>query len=323
MKTPICLTVFTLTILACARTTVADVTARVLDDRVRIEIDGALFTEYVFAGCENPYLYPVIGPHGVGMTRNFPMREVPGEAHDHLHHTSIWFAHDGLNGIDFWRTANPEHGRVVQERIVRATDGADQATLETTNRWVGPDGAIVCRDCRTLVFRDLPVGRAIDWVVTLQASEGEVTVQDTEEGTMGIRTHPNLRLENGEGVTTANGQALNSAGVRGKDVWGKRAGWIDYWGNVDGHTVGVALLAHPTNLRHPTWWHARPYGLFTANPFGIHDFEGKPAGTGEYHIAAGDELTLRYRFIFHEGGPDDAGIEQEYEQYSRRCNDRE
>jgi hypothetical protein len=294
----------------------AEVTARPLDDRVRVEIDGELFTEYVFAGCENPFLYPVIGPHGIAMTRNYPMREIAGEAHDHPHHTSIWFAHDGLNGIDFWRTTIPGHGRVEQQRIARTANGADHAALETTNHWVGPDGALVCRDRRRLTFRVLPTGRAIDWEVTLQASDGDVTIQDTEEGTIGIRTHPNLRLENGEGVTSAGGQALNSEGVRGKDVWGKRAAWIDYSGNIDGRAVGIALFNHPTNLRHPTWWHARPYGLFTANPFGIHDFEGKPEGTGELRIRAGDSLTLRYRFIFHNGGPDDARVEQAYQSYA-------
>ncbi|MEZ6073282.1 MAG: DUF6807 family protein [Pirellulales bacterium] len=130
----------------------ADVTAEVLDDRVRVEIDGELFTEYVFSGCENPYLYPVIGPHGIGMTRNYPMREMAGEAHDHPHHTSVWFGHDGLNGVDFWRTANPVHGRVEQERIVSTSSG-DRATLQTTNRWRGPDGMTICSDRRTLVFQ--------------------------------------------------------------------------------------------------------------------------------------------------------------------------
>ncbi|MEZ6073281.1 MAG: DUF6807 family protein [Pirellulales bacterium] len=157
--------------------------------------------------------------------------------------------------------------------------------------------------------------------MTLLASEGDVVIQDTEEGTMGVRSHPNLRLQNGDGVTTANGQALNSAGVGGKDVWGKRAAWIDYWGNVDGHTVGIAVFDHPQNLRHPTWWHARPYGLFTANPFGVHDFEGKPAGAGEYRIKAGDELTLRYRLVFHDGGPEAAAIVQAYDAYCRDMDD--
>ncbi len=284
---------------------------------IRVTIDGKLFTEYHHADCENPYLYPVIGPHGIPMTRNYPMRDVPGEAHDHPHHTSIWFGHDGVNGVDFWRTANPGHGRVVQQQVLRVATRSDRGVLETANQWVAADGTVVCHDRRKLSFHIVPAGRAIDWVITIEADEGAVTFGDTEEGTMAIRTHPNLRLENGDGVTTASGQALNSEGVRGKDVWGKRAAWIDYWGRIDGHTVGVALFDHPQNVRHPTWWHARPYGLFTANPFGVADFEGKPRGTGDLAIPAGESLTLRYRFVIHEGDPGQAGIADEYERYSK------
>ena len=217
--------------------------------KVRVEVDGELFTEYRYDDCENPFLYPVIGPNNIGMTRNYPVKEVAGEAHDHPHHTSIWFAHDGFNGVDFWRSAKPGHGRVVQERILRTEGGKGHGLLETANRWQGPDGEIKCRDRRTIEFRVLPAGRAIDWQITLMATEGELTIKDTEEGTMGIRSHPNLRLENEEedGVTTANGQALNSEGVTGKAVWGKRAKWIDYWGDVEGTTVGIAVFDHPQN----------------------------------------------------------------------------
>jgi hypothetical protein len=161
-----------------------------------------------------------------------------------------------------------------------------------------------------------PGGRAIDWEITLQATEGDVRIQDTEEGTMGIRTHPNLRLQNGNGVTSANGQAINSEGVTGKDVWGKRAAWIDYWGTVNGKVVGIALYNHPRNPRHPTWWHARPYGLFTANPFGIHDFEGEPAGSGDMTIRSGHSVTLRYRIVLHAGSPTEAGIAEQYSVYA-------
>ena len=62
---------------------------------------------------------------------------------------------------------------------------------------------------------------------------------------MGIRTHPNLRLENDpeRGVTTANGHAINSEGVEGRNVWGKRAKWVDYWGTINDKTGGVAIFA--------------------------------------------------------------------------------
>jgi hypothetical protein len=81
--------------------------------------------------------------------------------------------------------------------------------------------------------------------------------------------------------------------------------------------MGVAILYHPGNPRHPTWWHVRDYGLFAANPFGIHDFERKPAGTGDLVVPAGESITFRYRVIFHQGNTEEAGIEKLYQDYTR------
>jgi hypothetical protein len=108
------------------------------------------------------------------------------------------------------------------------------------------------------------------------------------------------------------GHAVNSEGHRDGDLWGKRAKWVDYWGDVEGKTVGIAIFDHPSNPRHPTWWHARSYGLVTANPFGIHDFEDKPAGTGDMVIKQGESVTFRHRFLFHEGDAESAEIEKAY-----------
>ena len=46
-----------------------------LDDRLRVEINGQLFTEYFFKDVPRPYCYPLIGPGGVAMTRNWPMKD--------------------------------------------------------------------------------------------------------------------------------------------------------------------------------------------------------------------------------------------------------
>ena len=158
----------------------------------------------------------------------------------------------------------------------------------------------------------------IDYEITIEASQGPVTFGDCKEGTMAIRTHPNLRLENdpSHGVTTAGGQAVNSEGIRGRNVWGKRADWIDYWGTIDEKVVGIAIFDHPSNPRHPTHWMARHYGFVAANPFALNAFEGKPQGTGDMTIPAGQEVTFRSRFLFHEGDAKKANIANHYRNYS-------
>ncbi|MCH8980330.1 MAG: PmoA family protein, partial [Armatimonadetes bacterium] len=150
--------------------------------------------------------------------------------------------------------------------------------------------------------------------------DGRLVLGDTKEGTMAVRTHPNLKLaqpDEFKGKLPV-GHAVNSEGVTGPDIWGKRAAWVDYWGEVEGRTVGIALFDHPDNPRHPTWWHAREYGLFAANPFGVSYFEGKPAGTGDLTLAAGEEVRFRYRFLFHTGDPEAAGVLGKYNKWAAR-----
>ena len=101
---------------------------------------------------------------------------------------------------------------------------------------------------------------------------------------------------------------LNSTGQRDAHAWGRRAAWVDYSGRSDSTVVGVTLMDHPDNLRHPTWRHARDYGPLAANPFGMHDFENAPAGRGDFVLPAGATLPLRYRLCLHEGDADDARI---------------
>jgi len=297
----------------------ADVTLRKLADRVRVEIDGELFTEYIYQGQPKPILYPVIGPHGVGMTRNYPMADdVAGEAHDHPHHQSLWFTHGNINGIDFWSILEGA-GTVQHAEFLRIESSPQHAVLRSTNRWLRPNGEVVCTDTRQLKFSADNGARTVDWQITMLASAGDLTFGDTKEGAMGIRTHPQLRLTASpdRGVESVAGQAANSEGSTGAEIWGKRARWVDYWGPIDGHVVGIAIFDHPTNPRHPTWWHARTYGLVAANPFGIHVFEEKPEGTGNMTVVAGKSVTFRYRFVFHQGNTNEAKIVERYEGFAR------
>lgn len=294
--------------------------ASVADDgkKVTVRLAGKLFTEYRYTGFAKPILYPVIGPTGVGMTRNWPIRKgVKGEAADHVHHKSLWLAHGDVNGVDFW-LEGAKRGKIVHAELLEARADGGRAVIRTRNNWVGPDGKTVCADERTMTFSQWAGGRIIDFEIALIASAGDVTFGDTKEGFMAIRTCPPLRLKNDKkrGVTGAGGRAVNSEGVRDKAIWGKRARWVAYWGPVAGKVVGVAIFDHPGNPRHPTWWHARDYGLITANPFGEHHFENKRGRPGDMKIPAGGRRTFRYRFYFHTSDARAAGIAARYAEYA-------
>jgi hypothetical protein len=287
--------------------------------KIEVTLGGEKFTEYRYKGPGRPILYPIIGPSGVTMTRNYPIvKGVKGEAADHPHHTSLWYAHGSVNGHDFW-AAGKDKGRIVQIGAAKTASDKTRGTIATRNKWVSTDGKTQCTDERAIAFQAVEGRRVIDFQITIKASNGDVTFGDTKEGTMAIRTNPVLRLHNDpkRGVTGAKGKCVNSEGVKGKAVWGKRAKWVDYWAPVDGKTVGVAIFDHPSNPRHPTWWHARAYGLVAANPFGVHNFERKPAGTGNLKIKAGQSVTFRYRFLFHEGDAKEAKIAERYKAFAK------
>ncbi len=288
-----------------------------LDGRLRVAVGGELFAEYVYQGYSRPIVYPIIGPHGIGMTRNWPMKDdVPGESHDHVHQKAMFLAHGWVNGVHFF-AESPGSGKIVHDKLLAVESGSERGRIRTANKWVSGDGQLVCTDTRTLCFHAVPGGRAIDWEITIHASGGDVKLADDKHGLMAIRTHPNLRLDNdpARGVTTANGQAVTSEGVSGKAVFGTRADWIDYWGKIDDKTVGIAIFDHPANPHHPTWWMARGYGYVAADPCGGHAIGGEPPGTGDVTIKAGQGVTFRYRFVFHEGDPHEARITERYAQY--------
>jgi hypothetical protein len=278
---------------------------------LRVDINGKLFTEYCFKDVPRPYFYPVIGPTGVPIIRHWPMKEGEDEAQDHVHHRSLWFTHGEINGHDFWGEGG-KSGKIVHDKFLKVTYGRDMGVIQANNKYVARDGQVICTDTRTHRFYNRPDGQLMDFEITIHASEGRVVMGDTKEGSMAIRVAPWLRLKGKVGK----GHILNSEGQRDGQTWGKRAAWCDYYGPVKDQIVGVAIFDHPQNPKHPTWWHVRDYGLFAANPFGVHDFEKKPEGTGDITIPAGENLTFKYRFYFHEGDTNQAKVAEHYREYA-------
>lgn len=298
-----------------------------LTNRVRVEFEGQFFTDFVWGdGASRPYCYPILAPDGTRMTRDFPMRETPGEDTDHPWHRSLWFAHSMVNGVDFWNEAGGDvarsgklKGRTVVDAITETKSGKI-GVIRAHVKWLAPDGRLVCTDDRTLRFHATAAGRFIDYEVTLHALPSEpLLLGDNKDGTMALRLAQWMTLPHkykGREVAGV-GHIVTSTGVRDADAWGKRADWCDYYAPHNGKTYGVAIFDSPSNLRHPTWWMARDYGLFGANPFGRHDYEKlkDQPHIGDYTIPAGGSLTLRYRFIFHEGDTTAAGVAAQYAAY--------
>ncbi len=295
-----------------------------LDDRVRIEIDGQLFTEYRFKESPKPFFYPIIGPGESPMTRDFPMKETAGESHDHPHHRGLYYGHGSVNGVNFWADTPGIPGRTVLDGPIDVTSGETTGTIHLRDKLVTVDGKLVATDERTFRIHQTPYGPMLDFEITHFAANGDLVFNDTKEGSLAIRVAESMVLKYSEAPgkdrnREGRGRIVNSEGVRDGNTWGKRAKWVDYYGPVGDKTVGVAIFDHPGNPRYPSWWHVRDYGLFAVNPFGVHDFDRleNPAA-GELKVPAGKSVTFRYRLFFHAGDEKAAHVAERYAEYAAR-----
>jgi hypothetical protein len=310
-------------LLSLALPLAAQVAIRLQDSRATVEIGGKPFTT-VFMGPEfnKPFLSPLRAADGAIVTRGYPMEPREGERRDHPHQRGCWFSHGDVNGYDFWANEKsqwgPKKGRIVlTKRPVRIDGGALTAVFD----WQDNAGAALLTETRTIVFHDDPNLRIIDFDIRL-APVVKVTFGDTKEGTFAMRLAASLEepVKDSPAAPKRTGLMVNAEGLKGeREVWGKRSNWVDYAGEVDGEKLGIAILDHPENPRHPTWWHSRSYGLFAANPFGEHDFENDKdhPEKGALTLEPGQEARFRYRVIIHSGDARSADISGQYAKFAK------
>jgi Methane oxygenase PmoA len=310
--------------LAAAAQKGVQVTPDEANRRVDITIDGKPFTSYIWPETlRKPVLYPIVDADGVTVTRGWPLEPRPGERTDHPHHDGLWFNYSNVNGFDFWNNSTaipaaraPKMGTIVLDKIVSAKSGAERGELVTESTWITGAGDKIIAENTRYVFAKGPQGaRSIDLIVTLHALD-KVVFHDDKDGLLGLRVARWLESpeEKGGTFTDANGVAtqvdaaaslpgvapptgeyLTSEGVKGEAAWSTRGRWCSLTGhNGDGHTDTIAIFDHPGNPNYPTFWHARGYGLFAANPFGQHMFDAKLPPL-EFTLEKGQSATFRYR----------------------------
>lgn len=325
----------------CSHSARAQVSITELEDRIRIEINGEIFTEWRHQDWVAPYLYPVVGPNGENITRNYPMKEgVPSESQDHYHHRSLRFGHSDVNGLNFWfwrlgKERETSKAEIKLEKIERISSGKTGEVV-LWNQWLN-DGELVMREKVRLAFTPLENRQVLmDFDIEFHPGKNPVTLGDQKDGGMLVRVAGTMKAAQKNTGKKLAGTILNSRGDVDSDAWGKAAEWVDYYGpDTSGKTVGIAMFDHPKNLRFPTQWHARTYGLLAANRFSKDHFDPKFAKAkgvpcrpfskdcpacksrgGSYTIPVGESLSLRHRFYFHHGDSKSADVEGQYADYA-------
>lgn len=280
-------------------------------DSIDVIVDGKPFTTFHY-GAENgkPYLSPLRSASGKIVSRLYPMEQIPGESRDHLHHTGLWFSYDDVNGTKLWENdpsyTKPHIGRIV----VRSAEWKGDA-LTAVLEWRDPAGKVLLLENRTMTFPVEPKLRIIDFQIGLTAAGEDVTLGDTKEGAFAIRLAEPFTERRGGKMVDADGR------VGMAQVWGKRSNWVDYTAEIDGERLGVAMFDHPSNPRHPTYWHARDYGLFALNPFGQNAFDPDQEES-RWKLPKGQTITFRWRVLIHPGDAETGHVADLYRQYAAR-----
>lgn len=280
---------------------------------LEFRVDGELVSALRLEPGHQPCWYPLCAAGGIEVTRGYPLNPQPGDSDDHPHHRSLWVAHGDVKGVDYWAGK----GKTRTESVSVSTSDREM-TADVEETLFSADEKPLARQFSRWKLSAGETLRTVDLQLRLEPAAGDLVFGDTKEGFFALRLHDELRPDRAVANQSDGSLAVvrNSAGDRGAGVWGQRARWVSYQGPREGQVVSVAMFDHPENLRFPTTWHARDYGLFAANPFGLHDFLGEPPGTGAFRVAAGQAICFRYRVLIAAAELDDMAIESAYADFA-------
>lgn len=316
--------------------------ARDSEQQIDVFVGGAFFTSYLYrqGTLKKPVLYPLIAASGVEVTRGYPLATRPGERIDHPHHYGLWFNHGDVNGVDFWNNSDavPEeekqhYGSIIHTKASEMQAG-EEGRLSVEKDWVMPDGQVILKEKTKYTFSGGEHYRQIDHHTILTATEQAVIFKDSKEGMFALRVARQLELPSDEPVILTDenlelaldkivsqegvtGNYLNSEGVEGYDVWGRRARWVKLSGEIRGDSIAIAIMDDPGNPNHPPHWMARGYGLFGVNPFGSKIYsEGKEELN--FELQPGESVAFRHRVIIFDGSDPSRGeVEGAYWEFRR------
>jgi hypothetical protein len=148
----------------------------------------------------------------------------------------------------------------------------DSVRLDAEHSLVGASGSTLAKMSTAWTLRQVGSVRQIDFRMRLKADK-PLRFADTDDGGFAFRLREEFREDRGATLR-------NAAGSTGaKAIWGKPSPWTDYSTKIGEKTYGVAILSHPSNPRHPSGWHARNYGLNSANPFAESSFLEEKGGS--------------------------------------------
>lgn len=301
------------------------------ENKLDVLIGGKLFTSFLYpANLEKSVLYPIFSAKGTEVTRGFPLNPKAGDPTDHPHHIGLWLNFENVNGLDFWNNSfaipqekKSQYGWIKTDKILK-TAGGDKGVVAYHANWTNQNNDVLLEETTTYEFTGKGNQRIIDRTTVLKAKT-QVVFNDAKDGLLGLRLAHALEIPattdqkftDDKGIVTIvkagtdkipNGNYITSEGKEGNDAWSTRAAWCKVYGKMGNDSVSVSIIDHPLNPNYPTFWHARGYGLFAANPLGEKVFtNGK--STKNLTLKPGDSVTFRYRVLVEEGSKTTSSVQ--------------
>jgi hypothetical protein len=288
------------------------------DQQIDIYVADNHFTSYVYdSTLTKPVLWPIKSPDGTVMTRAFPFKKIKGENHDHPHHTGLFFTYDKVNDVEFWNnTTSPP--RIKHIELVGMEKDLKRASMTVRLHWIDTEGHVLLEENREMIFSVQPNQYNIEFTIKLIAMDTTVVFKDTKEGMFGIRVAPWLK-EKGRDSGTAIYTSSNGD-KKEEQIWGKRAEWVDLRGEKNGNSKGVTIMNHPSSVNYPTFWHARGYGLFAANPLGQAVFQkSRKADTIQplnFTLVPKQSGVFKFKVTIYDGSKSAEEINQAFQEYA-------
>ncbi len=310
--------------------------------KIDVLIGNQPFTSFLFPDTlEKPVLYPIRAGNGTVVTRGFPFNPQPGDPTDHPHHIGLWLNFENVNGLDFWNNsyaipAAKKHlyGWIRTDRIVETSNG-NTGVLSYHANWTNQAKEVLLEENTRIEFSGTGHQRIIDRITTLTAKT-EVLFKDAKDGLLGFRAAHALEIpakkdqkftDDKGNVTVvktnedkiASGNYITSEGAAGDAAWSTRARWCKMYGKMGNDSISVSIIDHPSNPNYPTYWHARGYGLFAANPLGENIFTNGKI-TKNLGLKKGESVTFRYRVVIDDGNktPDAAQLNKLADQFATK-----
>ncbi|MBN1415154.1 MAG: PmoA family protein [Bacteroidales bacterium] len=294
--------------------------------RIDILINDNIFTAFLYADSfEKPFFFPVYAPCGTAITRGYPMDPEQGERIDHPHHTGMWFNYGNVNNIDFWNNSRdiPEKKKANVGKIVCIKDSLKTSEADGSLRiccnWINPVGQVLLYETTVFFFRmEHPGLFSMKRVTTLNAIADTVVLGDSKEGLLAIRVGRSFEVPSGKpavlydtlkgtgtdariDTTGVNGRYRGSNGLCGEDVWGTRNSWVTLSAVCGDDSISIGIMDHPGNYGFPSYWHARGYGLFSVNNFGVQSYDAQQP-VNQMVLLHDESLTLQHLVLVKSGG---------------------